>query len=576
MSKVDLSYSSNLFVMTKSNTTFQLLKINCLHILLGLVVFTFITSCKTYYKAKTVHIENDGKLSSTIDSLKAAKRTFILRNGENAFLMANLELSKNQKTINAVLEELPETHKLHLKNGLKGKFQYDNEDRKNAPILNEVHFYVLEDSRIEFGNYTLDMEMLKKIEVLVHDKARTSESYFYGIAGGLLTTVVLAAIIVAALKSSCPFVSAFDGENFSLQGEIFGGAIYPQLSRKDYLPLKMAPMPDGSFQIKISNELKEEQFTDFVRLWKINHETGTKIYVDEFGNLMSVQNPKAPVEALLNGNDVLTDILKPDDLKMTCMNDSSRPDGRNILVLRFQKPIEAEKGKLVLKIKNSYWLDLLYGELIKGLGTYYAAYKNEQKKKSAEELKKWVHEQMIPLEIAIHTNKGIKKISSLSTVGPLAFRETAIEIDLSDITSNEVYLILSSGFMFWEIDYVAMDYNADKHFSVEKLEPQSAFDETGKDILSLIINDDGLYLSQPQIGNVASIAFKNPSTSNNNMLHSYILETKGYYEHIRDFKGKPDFKFLKQFQNPGGFNLFSLNYYKKFSQESLASMPQKN
>ena len=50
-----------------------------------------------------------------------------------------------------------------------------------------------------------------------------------------------------------------------------------------------------------------------------------------------------------------------------------------IVVMKFNKPAGVSKGKLLLTLKNSYWLDLLYGELAKGFGTYYASYMKEQK-----------------------------------------------------------------------------------------------------------------------------------------------------------------------------------------------------
>lgn len=55
---------------------------------------------------------------------------------------------------------------------------------------------------------------------------------------------------------SRPFVSANNGNGLILQGEIYGGAIYPQLARIDYLPLQMAPLSDGTLQVRISNDLK--------------------------------------------------------------------------------------------------------------------------------------------------------------------------------------------------------------------------------------------------------------------------------------------------------------------------------
>jgi hypothetical protein len=540
---------------------------------LVLVVVIFF-ACKAYYKANTV---NPASSATSVDSLKKINRYFILRNGDEAYYMKNIELSTDQKTAQCVLETLPLEHLTHLTNGIKGKGEYKRTSPANMNVVNEVHFFMEKDKKAEIGNYTLQLDKVNRIEVLEHDKKRTTNSYVVGAVGYTLGSLAVVGLIILATKSSCPFVAAYDGNEFSLQGEIYGGSIYQQLSRLDYLPLKMAPMADGSLQLKITNELKEIQYTDFARLWKVNHSKDSKIMVDEKGNLLSISNPQAPVEALLNGKKkVMASLNKASDFNLIYMDDSSLVNARNEITMKFKKPAGANKGKLFLSLKNSYFLDLLYGELAKGFGTYYASYMNEQKKKSKEELLKWVKEQQLPLDVSVLTEKGWQNTTSITTIGPLAFRETAIEVDLSNVKTDEVEIKLGSGFMFWEIDYAAMDFTTDKNFSVEKMDPESATDETGKNVLPELINEDGNYLNQPSIGNSATIVFRSKSTGDASSAQTFILETKGYYEHIRDFKNKPDIKFLEQFKKPGAFPVYGMGLYKKIKKESLEGFAKSN
>jgi len=411
-----------------------------------LLVAVIFLACKTFYKANSF---NPASSARTVDSLKNSNRYFILRNGEESFYIKNLQLSADKKTARCILDSLPVYHRLHLTKGLNGKMRYRRDNPTNAEVINEVHFYMPKDTNAALGNYTLHLDKINKIEVLQHDKKRTTNSYVLGAVGYTVGAMIVAGLIILATKSSCPFVAAYDGNDFSLQGEIYGGAIYPQLSRLDYLPLKMTPLTDGSLQIKITNELKEKQFTDFARLWKITHPQKSKIMTDEKGNLFSITDPQSPVAATLNGNkDVLPALLKSADYNLIYMDDSSKADALNEVFLKFKKPVNTEKSKLVLSIKNSYWLDLLYGELAKGFGKYYSTYMNQQKKKPAEELLKWVKEQQLPLAISVKTDNGWQKAVSITTIGPLAFRETAVEVDLSAVNSDEVEIKLSSGFMF--------------------------------------------------------------------------------------------------------------------------------
>ncbi len=141
--------------------------------------------------------------------------------------------------------------------------QYKTSD---FPVLTEVHLYIAQDTPLSMGSYTLALDRIGKIEVIEEDRKRTTNSYVSGAVGYTLDTIAIAAIIIAATKSSCPFVSANTGNEFVLQGEIYGGAIYPQMARDDYMPLRMQRTPGGTLQLKISNELQERQYTDFCRL----------------------------------------------------------------------------------------------------------------------------------------------------------------------------------------------------------------------------------------------------------------------------------------------------------------------
>ena len=128
--------------------------------------------------------------------------------------------------------------------------------------------------------------------------------------------------------------------------------------------------------------------------------------------------------------------------------------------------------------------------------------------------------------------------------------------------------------MFWEIDYAAIDYSVNKSFTVQKLSPFSAVDETGKNVLDKLLSVDGNYLEQPLPGTVTTISYHfNPIPAGKTQ--TYILHTKGYYEHVRDFQGGPNLAFLEQFKKPGGFPKFSMEMYKKLSNTNLQTLVAK-
>ncbi len=540
-------------------------------LILAVFLVMFFSACHNFYRS-SANSQND--ISGKLDSLSLSRRYFVLRNGtEEAYSMRNLKLSQDQRTAVVTLDTLSILHQHHLKKGPQRNLKY----KKNIPgensVINEVHLYIPHNPSINIGIYTLDLNQVQKIEVLQHDKAKTTSSYVIGAVGYTIGAFLVAIAIVAATKSSCPFVSAYDGYNFALQGEIYGGAIYPQLARHDYLPLKMSPLNDGTLQIKISNELKEHQYTDIADLMVITHNKNSKAMVDESGYIFTIVNPQQPLSATLNNKrNVLSSIIKSNDDEILYMDDESNTNGSNQLNLKFKIPSKSYNGKLILRVKNSYWLDLLYGKLAEGLGTYYSKYIKQQKKKPAEELNKWINDQQIPLFVSIKTYSGWQQITAIPTIGPLATREMVVSVDLTQIKKEILDVRISSGFMFWEIDYVAMDFSENEKILVQTLSPLKAVDELGRNVLPQLQKEDGKYLVQPDIGNVTTIVYKPKDEEISETTNSYVLKTKGYYEHIRNFTTKPDIKFLNQFKNPNSFPVYGMALHKKVREENLKSL----
>jgi len=524
-------------------------------------------SCHNYYR-----VSKKSNITVVTDTASVAniKRYFILRSGSDAYYMSNIMLSKDRKSLTCLLQALPEEHTLHLRNGRGGNMRFKIA-KPEAVVVNEVHLYIAGDSAAVAGrSYFLSLNKVMKIEVLEKDKGRTTASYILGglaITGGAL---FVAGIIVLATKSSCPFVSAYDGDNMALQGEIYGGAIYPQLARDDYMELKMAPAPNGNLQLQISNELKERQYTDLAELIVVTHNEDVRVMVDENGKLYSISAPVSPVAATVANRDVLPLLSKQKDDQYYSFDDTLTQTGINHLRLTFNKPANAKKAKLVLRLKNSYWLDVTYGKMTMGFGGYYNTFIKQQYNKPVADLKRWAKEQEMPLHIELNTNNGWQNAADITTFGPLANRETVIPLDLANVTGNSVNLQLSTGFMFWDIDYAAIDFSDGADYQVSSLKPLMATDETGKDVTQLITAADGRYMEQPVPGNAAVIEYKFKPQADIHKTRTYFLHAKGYYEHVRDYKGGIDLPFLGQFKKPDALSAYGMKLYK----EMMTDRPQ--
>ncbi len=533
-------------------------------IIIILAIFFVFAGCNRYYKAVTTNVKANPDKS--VDSLKNQNRYFILRTPSQAYFMRNIILSEDRKKITCLLDDIPIEHQDYLYKG-KGNMRY-----KDPFVLNEVHMYIGNDSPLAKGSYTLALDQIQKIEVIEKDKKRTTSSYVIGALGYTIGAIAVVAIIIAATKSSCPFISAYTNNEFVLQGEIYGGAIYPQLARDDYMPLRMQPKEDGTLMLKISNELKEKQYTDFADLVVVSHKTNAQVLPDASGNLYSISNPDLPQKAwTTNRSDIIPLINKYNDDQLLRFDDTLTASNDNYLIAQFKNESHSKKAKLVVSAKNSYWIDYLYGEVAKEFGDYYATYAKKQTKKPAAELLKWAQEQHLPLTVSLKTNSGWQKIADLNTIGPLAVRQVVVPLDLSNVSGDDIQVKLSSGFMFWEIDYTAIDFSDDKYFSVQTISPSTAIDETGKDVLPVLLKRDNNFLEQPVPGDVVTLEYK-CNLPDENISRSYILHTRGYYTHSWDFKGSPHIAFLKQLKKPNALPKYSLDEYKKYLADNMESL----
>ncbi len=169
-----------------------------------IIVLQFLLmSCANYYKAISIPLKSNVEKAAKIDSLKKANRTFILRNGNNAFLMTNLVLDTEQNKISCTLETLLSYNKLHLTNARKERMRYKKNIPADISVLNEVHVFIAPDSTAVAvsDKYKFSLDNVRRIEVIAKDKQRTSVSYILGGLGITAAILLIAAAIFASTFS---------------------------------------------------------------------------------------------------------------------------------------------------------------------------------------------------------------------------------------------------------------------------------------------------------------------------------------------------------------------------------------
>ncbi|MFC7773579.1 hypothetical protein [Flavobacterium sp. GCM10027622] len=544
--KQRLSVSSLLHLLRKSNKTLAYFFTFCI---LNLTI-----SC-SYYGMKRTQISNTNFSSEYKTATSKKQRYIILHDNSSIKHLTNVSLDDEKKIISADVEPVdPKYHLYPIKEGKKTASYTKSKVNKTL----ELHFYTNKTIN-ESQPVNLSYSDIYLMEVYEPNTQRT----VLNAVGCTLAALALVAIIIAATKSSCPFVYSHNGKEYTFAGEMYPGAILPNLERIDYLPLpNCVPDENNQFSIKITNELQEVQQTDLVELIVVEHPENIEVLLDQKGGIQTISQKLSPKKIISNQKNLILQPALHKDHNTYLFDSKSNNKGINTLELSFKKEA-TENGKLILSAKNTLWFDYLYGKFNEKFGSYFTTFQEKQRKTSKEELENWRNNQSIPLSVYLKSNGEWKLIEQINPVGPMAFRDIVIPIEFKDITEPTIELKLETGFMFWEVDYIAMDQNLNYPVSISTLQPNEAIDENGTDVTDLLIHSDQNYLIQPSTTNEVTVKFRSKIPKKRHH-QSVFLKNKGYYEYIRNYTNRPHFSELKTFREPGRLSEFSEEEYFKF------------
>lgn len=519
------------------------------------------TSCN-YYRTKPVPPAEVGQLADS--------KLFVVHEGGRTWQLNNPRI--NGEALEGVQAAVAPDVLPYNTPGQGRNVRYKTKDRKR--VLNIVHIYAAEQPTAASSAISIPFTSMQRIELVEKNTGKTVASYVLGGIGIGVGVTVVVGIIALLTKSSCPFIYAHNGYQFQFVGEAYGGAIFAPAERNDYMPLPAIAPLNNQYQLKIANELKERQYTNLAELLLVQHDANTQVLLDSNGQPHTLRAPQAPTTALSGSGQDCTAQLRHPDQNSVLFNDDTPAAEPNSLVLTFDKPRGAQHGKLMLRAQNSLWLDYLYGEFIKKFGSYYNTWADEQKTLPPAVNRDWTAAQSIPLKVYVETSRGWQFVQQIETVGPLAARNLVVPLNLAGIASQgPVRVKLESGFMFWELDYAALDCTPNEPVVTDNCRLLSAVNEAGRDERPNLTADDSQYLQQLGAGTSTTLTFETrlPAPSAGTK-RSAFLRTKGYYEHIRHFEGVPNVLELYSFRKPGSFVAFSKAcYYQQAQHLHLAT-----
>jgi hypothetical protein len=360
----------------------------------------------------------------------------------------------------------------------------------------------------------------------------------------------------------CPFVYAWDGEEFTFDAELYGGAVSKGLERMDYSELPHLRAERGSYRILLADELEETDFTDSLELWVVDHPGNTRVGVDHDGRLYSLGDAQPPLEARDEAGADLLPWLEATDRRILEAPPAELPNGRlrHEIVLSFAKPPAAQTAKLYVHAGTGEWgirmlsaLYELYGRDIDARMTALDGSPAE-----VQSIRDWgTREDLYALKVWVEEPSGWQ-VRGVIPGGGMGAR--VVSLDVSHVPGARLRIRVQPPAGFWAINSVAVDYSADQPLQVTHVAPSDARSESGRNVNRELLRADGVYYRAVR-GESAEVVF--PATPTRaGTSRTIFLASKGYYRPSIRSMGTPDAAALSQiFTVPDGMARFTAQRY---------------
>lgn len=509
------------------------------------VMMFYTTSCN-YYKVKKLSKSD----SAGMQHIGSMHQKIILHAGDETFVMTNIKVDST--FLSGYIFKTDSTDFFYNEKNTDKTYKISQKE-----ILNEVHIY-LNEWQVKSMHAEIPLENIQEIRIIDPDTGLTVASYVIStiaIIGGVMAIVY---ILIILLKSSCPYVYVHDGNTYVFAGEIYGGAVAKNLERDDYMPLPDIKWQNGRFKLRISNELKEVQYTDLAELLVVNHPENSEVLLDNSGQPRLIRKKQAPTVALSGGGEDLLSTLEKRDNHIYFFNDHH--SSNHAVLLKFDKPNDVKTANFVFRAKNTLWFDYIFGDFLSMFGRKYKRWMEKQSALPREERMQKIREYKFPLFVYVKKDNRWVLQEEILTVGPLAYRDFVVPIDVSSISDKQIEIKVETGFMFWEMDAVFMDFTGNEQVSYDVVKPNVVFGTGGINWLDSLMKDDNQYMIQHNEGDVSELLFITDPPEPG-YKQSVFLHTQGYYTLVRDFQGPPDVSGLKKFKAPDHFSSFSKSKY---------------
>lgn len=338
---------------------------------------------------------------------------------------------------------------------------------------------------------------------------------------------------------SCPTVYTTNGSEYGLEAELFSYSLSKFYQETDVDRLVQGVEPDGTFRLRLTNEALETHNINQFNLMAVRHPPGSEVYSTPEGMITSVHSLKTP-ETVTNslGENVRFLVDKKDEYWH--LGDTTRIDKvksvseRDWLDLSLRPPGSAEKVKLVLRVRNTLLSTVLFYDVVLASQGVKALEWTERLNTDRvyAAMYQMAYNNFAGMEVSVNREGIWEKVERFGDVGPIAWKELAIELPVTVDQNNIMRVRLEwfpDNFM---IDYIGYDTAIENNqdlISSDLVNPRIITNYMGEDesnIWSKIQEDDSVFLvTNP--GDFYDFEYDIPHRED--VSTTLFIKSKGYY-----------------------------------------------
>lgn len=409
-----------------------------------------------------------------------------------------------------------------------------------------------------FASYEVPLEHVQRLTV--ERKTRSNSRTYWLVA-------VVGLLIIGGLipeeepkpdpdPESCPFVYSWDGTQYVLDAEPYGGATSRGLERDDYSELEHVRAEGGVYRLIAANEAPETQFTNLMELLVVDHPRGSQAVADEGGNIHSVSDLQPPLSAHdQGGRSVLPWLERTDPVVWEPETvPDSRGELRREIVLGFPRPAGISNVKLVANVATGFWGSHMIRAMLalhgREVNTWHATLDGSPEARSL--LHAWnLREELYALKVEVDEPTGWEVRGILPGGGPIVAENRVVALDISRTRGDRLRIRMRPPAGFWALNSFAMDYGTRPAVPATRVALARATDSRGKSVVADLLANDDRYQVMPRVGDQVELVFPAPPTRAG-MQRTVFLHSRGYYRLHHLEEGEPDRATLEQFANMPG------------------------